>query len=524
MIQAMYLLNCLLLLGGAWNADLAGKQMADNHGSPECQRGQIRLAGLTSPAVISESMFIHAEDMPPDSVVSFYIDGRFADRQDDSPYWLGGINGAGEPNGFRVEPLGFGKHQVRATAMVRGRKTCSDVVEIEVIRSNNASFSDSLTPYQHQLFSLESNGSKASQTAATTIGISGQSATRRSIAAMYGNWGFDLFLDYGSDRSAILRNLSPKNWAPPRVEPGLPWSMRFSPDAVFYHRIPQQWPRIPLPARYFRNVQLNTAHGGDGIGFAEVIANPQSSHLIIRSQWYNVQSTRVEIPFRIPFDWSKELPTTEAGDRHVIFIDPAKMSFVSAYKTSASPRSGTPSALYAAGPTPFNSMGDSGGSIAANFAELPLLIQPGESTDPLHPIRHAIGGPVRRVWAARVYPATAWDAGIITAKDTCSGQGQMNTGLIPYGGVIQLDPKLDLEKLSLSLPARRILEAMQTYGYYVMDYGCADLDIYTALDSAELEPYGGLWGSDRGPGVQNEIQRILTTSTLYVVAPLVKKQ
>jgi hypothetical protein len=100
----------------------------------------------------------------------------------------------------------------------------------------------------------------------------------------------------------------------------------------------------------------------------------------------------------------------------------------------------------------------------------------------------------------------------------------MNTGLVPYGGVIQLDPELDLGKLNLSLPALRILQAMQTYGYYVMDYGCADIDIYTALDAAELDPYGGLWGSARGPGVQNEIQRVLSTSTLYVVAPLIKKQ
>jgi hypothetical protein len=71
----------------------------------------------------------------------------------------------------------------------------------------------------------------------------------------------------------------------------------------------------------------------------------------------------------------------------------------------------------------------------------------------------------------------------------------------------------------------RILQAMQTYGYYVMDFGCADFDIYTAISAEELDPYGGLWGyNKRGAGVQNEIERVITTQKLYVAAPLYKKQ
>jgi hypothetical protein len=35
---------------------------------------------------------------------------------------------------------------------------------------------------------------------------------------------------------------------------------------------------------------------------------------------------------------------------------------------------------------------------------------------------------------------------------------------------------------------------------------------------------GGLWGYNKhGPGVQNEIERVITTQKLYVVAPLFKK-
>ncbi len=100
----------------------------------------------------------------------------------------------------------------------------------------------------------------------------------------------------------------------------------------------------------------------------------------------------------------------------------------------------------------------------------------------------------------------------------------MNTGLVPYGGVLQLDPALDLSKVVLSLPARRLLEAMQTYGYYVIDFGCADLDIYTAAPASEFEAYGGIWGySAKGPGVQTEINKVIAANLLYVVAPLYKK-
>jgi hypothetical protein len=99
-----------------------------------------------------------------------------------------------------------------------------------------------------------------------------------------------------------------------------------------------------------------------------------------------------------------------------------------------------------------------------------------------------------------------------------------NNGLVPYGGVIQLDPTVTLSSLNLSLPALRILQAMQTYGYYVVDFVCTDIDIYTAIPETELDPYGGSHGNADGSGVQGEIQNVLLSNKLYVVAPLTKKQ
>jgi hypothetical protein len=432
-----------------------------------------------------------------------------------------------EPKGFDTENIGYGIHRIRAVVVDNKKKTYSShVVEVRVIPSNNNNFSSSLIPYHSgiKLRRQRQDSGNALPSEIQSFVNPEDASLRRSIVDMYRGWGVDLFLDKASDQSDILRSLSPMNWTHPKKSSGKPWSMMFSSDAVFYHAIPTEWPRIELPQGYFHQVQLNTAHGGDGIGFGQVVASQTSKVQTIKSQWYDVQSTLRFISYRIPTDWPKGLPTTMAGDRHVIFIDPQKKTFVSTYKASVNASGKGPDSLYAAGPTPFDSMGDYGGSIAANFAELPLLIQPGESTNVTEPIHHAIGGPVRRVWAARVYPASAWDAGVQTGKDTCSGTGHMNTGLVPYGGVIQLDPKLDLKKFKLSLPAFRILQAMQTYGYYVMDYGCTDLDIYTALDASEFDSYGGLWGSPSGVGVQNEIEQVIRQSTLYVVAPLYKKE
>jgi hypothetical protein len=299
--------------------------------------------------------------------------------------------------------------------------------------------------------------------------------------------------------------------------------MAFSPDAPFYHAIPALWPKVGLPSGYIQQLQMSSAYGGDGIGFGETVAAATDPQLTVRSQWYSDANTLRTFPFRMKKNWNTSLPSLTEGDSHMIFVDPTTNTFISSYETTLNQQTGGPNSLYASSPTSFNSLGDSGGSTAAHFADLPVMIQPGEATNPTKPISHAIGGAMERIWAARVYPATARDAGMTTDKNSCSS-GYMNTGLVPYGGVIQLDPKLDLTKLSLSLPALRILQAMQTYGYYVMDFGCGDMDIYSAMSESEVERYGGMYGNVNGPGVQNEIQRIISTSELYVVAPLIKKQ
>jgi hypothetical protein len=405
------------------------------------------------------------------------------------------------------------------------------VLMIQVSANAQSTFSSGLSPYPN----ITTSGVTVSQ---IITNISNPNVTlstadnmvREQVVQMYLDAGIDISYDYTNDDSVALRGLSPTGEAPGYLFLPNP-ATSFSPDAPYYHTIPTDSPRVLLPAGYIQDVQVNSARGTgtntDGIGYGEVIASASDPNLTVRSMWPGVSSTLVTFPYHMPMNWYQSLPTNSMGDRHMIFIDPQTQTFVSSYKTRRNTTTYGPNADFANRPTSIIGLGDQGGSTAAKFAELPAMIQPWELTDTVYPIFHGIGGPVARVWGGRVYPASARDTGMLTGKDDCAEanntyQNYMNTGLVPYGGVIQLDPSLDLTTLGLSLPAFRLLQAMQTYGYYVMDFGCTDFDVYTAIDENEIEPYGGMYGNANGVGVQNEVKNVLINNRLYVVPPMVK--
>lgn len=489
--------------------------------------GSFTLSGLISPATVADSIFVSASGVPASATVEYFVDNVLKATETASPYWMGG-QASSSPKGFSINGVGAGEHNLRATAtLANGSTLASNTVTLNVVPSINSQFSGSLAPYANQLSAQQTIlGTVASALANASASLSStETTTRQSVLAMYLNWGIDPSLDNNHDISDVLDNLRPKSWQAPAsaVSANSVLSMGFSPDSPFYHAIPAQWPKVQLPSGYIKQLQMSSAYGGDGIGFGQTVASSSDPQLTVTSQWYSDTNTRRTFPFRMKQNWTASLPTQASGDKHMIFVDPVTNTFTGSYMTTLNSQTGGPNALYATSPTSFNSLGDSGGSTAAHFADLPVMIQPGEATNPNQPIRHAIGGPVERIWAARVYPAIARDAGMKNDTNSCSG-GAVNTGLVPYGGVIQLDPNLDLTKYSLSLPALRILQAMQTYGYYVMDFGCGDMDIYSAMSASEVDPYGGMYGNSHGAGVQNEIQRVISTSDLYVVAPLIKKQ
>src|ERR1700722_20354164 len=512
----------------AWGAPMESDSGICRLISNKSPRPPFTLSGLTNPAVVAESIFVSASAVPPGSSVAFCIDGVLHEVETRAPYWLGGEKDS-TPVGFPVTSLHVDRHELKAIAILGdGSRWPSEPLTLQVIASANTQFSPTLAAYANQPGAQANSLSSVLKNTSTAGAMlsPAEVEARQSILALYLNWGVDPSLDFGNDQSPVLLSLLPRSWAPTASSSsGRPPSTWFSADAPFYHPIPANWPRAVIPPGYFHHVQLSTSRDGDGIGYGQVTAAATDPQLIVKSQWHANAATHREFAFRMPISWAQSLPAQTAGDSHMVFIDPVARTFVSSYRTSVNPETGAPIALYASSPTAFNTLGDHGGSTASGFAELPLLIQPGEATNPTKPIAHAIGGPLGRTWAARVYPATAWDSGIKTSTNSCTHSGLTNTGLIPYGGVIQLDPNLDLARLNLSLPALRILQAMQTYGYYVMDFGCADFGIYTGISGAELEPYGGLWGYNKhGAGVQNEVERVITTQKLFVVAPLFKKQ
>lgn len=482
----------------------------------------LSIVGLVSPAVVSGAVLVSVVGASPSSPVTYCLDGRpqWVSSYDSTSSDEGGHSGV--RMGFSLSGVVTGKHFLQAFAVRSdGRVLASDVVTLLVEPTIDHEFSEALPAYALQPSVRQPLDMIVRRTSTPGAELTAEEVeTRRKVAAMYLNFGIDVSLDNEIDQSMVLTNLLPRSWAKPKTTDLTLLSMQFSSDASFYHPIPKGWPHVRLPRGYLRSIQLNTNQGGDGIGYGIAVAHLDAPIKTVSSMWYTQEETRKVFDFRVPDDWQQSLPERVAADRHMIFVDSANGTFISLYKTTVNPATGTPHALYASSPTSFDSLGDHGGSTASGFSELPLLIEPGEATSDGGAIRHAIGGPVSRTWAARVYPATARDYGVMTSTNSCTGKGMTNTGLVPYGGIIQLDPALDLTRMKLSRPALRILQAMQTYGYYVMDFGCSDLDIYTAIPERELAPFGGLYASSAGqPGVQAEIAMVLSSSDLYVVPP-----
>lgn len=512
--QAWLVAIVLAVAGGLYLHSQNASSCEDNAG------GVLSLRGLYEPPTIAGRLMVRAVPTTQPSTVVFSVDGKEISRTSKAPYDLDLRTG-------QSSEVSLGSHVLTACAITEsGTALSSGPVPFLAVSGIDSTFSPEFSPYVPHRSALAEDFETLLRSTATpgaALGIE-EAGARRLVFGMYLNFGIDPSLDAGNDQSDVLTAHRPSGASlPPLHRDSLPLSMWFSQDSVFYHSIPQEWPRAAVPIGYIRSVQFSTAYGGDGIGFGEIIAAPSDPLIEVRSQWYGVKSTLRVFDFRMPVRWSSRLPTQERGDRHLIFVDPTTNTFISSYKTSKNASTGGPDGLYISYPHSLEGAADIGGSVAAGFAELPLLVQPGEATDPNRDIPHAIGGAVARTWAARVYPATARDADVLASVNPCTHHGFTNTGIVPYGGIIQLDPDLALQKLGLSLPARRILRAMQVYGYYVMDFGCADLDIYTALDSEELVPYGGVWGNKHGPGIQSEIQGVIEHSRLFIVPPPIKR-
>jgi hypothetical protein len=386
-----------------------------------------------------------------------------------------------------------------------------------------------------------------------------QEALRRSVISMYRDAGVDVSLDieHGWGSQVLLAKM-PKTWSTNTPTPlAGEFSQPYSVDAAWNLRIPRGHPRIALPRSYFNSLQLTSpdsaAHpGGDGIGMGIVVAKRDDPVRTIVRAWIN-QPAQEEIALRISDDAERYASRNRHSDRHLILIDPEDLSCICTMKirfpgdplgitvigTETFGGAGLRTGYYAralatAKKHRLDGIGAEGvtGTVAAGFPQLGLLIRAGEVTNASAPIRHALGGPSGPLMKARAYPASSWDSFI----DTC----EANFGALPYGALVQLDPAVDLRALleagKVSFPAYRILEALQNYGWYMVDSSDGGsgkgvrMGIYASNPASEYKSVRPPSVDSSGVfAVSKELEKFITgdpffgvSPRFYVVAPLVK--
>lgn len=386
-----------------------------------------------------------------------------------------------------------------------------------------------------------------------------QAMARKAVIAMYRDAGIDVSLDNEQSwTSKVLLEKMPKTWSTRTPQPlGGEFKGVYSIDAAWNLKIPRGHPRVALPENYFNTLQLCSPNspampGGDGIGMGVVVANPGDPVRTLVKAWSKMP-TQTVYELRISDRANDFASLNPRSDRHLIFIDPVDLSCVCALKIrlpgdplgvvatqeenyqAAGLREGYYARALAAGlKHRLDGICSEGptGSVAAGFSQLGLLLRTGEVTDKVHPIRHALGGTSAWLMKARVYPASAWDSWI----STCAA----NVGAIPYGALVQLDPTLDLKALldsgKLSFPAFRILEAIQTYGWYMTDSSDGGSGkgvtfmIYAANPASEYaETHPPSVAESGVQAVGKELSKFIIgdaffgpRAKFYVVAPLVK--
>jgi hypothetical protein len=364
-------------------------------------------------------------------------------------------------------------------------------------------FSEELAPYPIQPSAQTRSVDDILQrttTAANRVSA-GVTACRTAIITMYRTIG----IDPSAERTTLRRYL-PTTWSHQTPQPlSGAYPQPFSIDCPMYHAIPATSPRVLLPEGYVTSCHVATigAHG-DGWGIGVVIGTAKDPLRRIVQTWDRDEPRKGDREFalHVPDTVGESLPRN-TGDRHLVIIDAATASMATTWHAGIHGELLTGWRAY--GPYPLGSLGVGEGTNAAQISDLAGLLRAGEASNPTKPIPHALFGPSRKFWKAIVYPAINWDEWV--------GASDGGQGVVPYGGVIQLDPHLDLGQLTLSLPARRILEAIQRYGWYLHDTGVRDVDIWSCADGDEL-----------GQHADDEIRGVLASAHLYLVPAPAKYQ
>ncbi len=376
----------------------------------------------------------------------------------------------------------------------------------------NEGFSDALEPY----YSMASAASKTVDDMYALVADSEidansneeEIADRKAVIDMYKKAGFDITADLNDNISSmVLRAHAPQTYShlTPKPLTGN-YEQPYSIDAPWNNPIPKANPRTEITSWttetkdtdgsvtdvktavnfQFTAVRPKGATNGNGLGIPIIIADENDGFETFANKYstnYIVTTTGTKI--RVPENYGDMLNDISTGDRHGVFIDDTTKMGVHTWSTVAS---NTMRGYELAGGllkdfdaragshTSYIDLSGMGNEMRAgvNAAGIPMdaiTIKSADLDDDGKDINHALGAALGTVMRARVYPAYDMDSGILS--NTAA------VGCIPYGGIIQLDPSLDLEGMyasgKLSLPGYKILKAWRDYGMYNVDQSTSDM-------------------------------------------------
>lgn len=324
-----------------------------------------------------------------------------------------------------------------------------------------------------------------------------QKETRMKMIEMYQKVGFDISRGWESGKfgatnpqDARLRADRPSTWSTETPKPleGR-YEQPFSIDACWNNEIPYDFPRVEMPREVFSfeglmiaTVSSNLQTGGNGTGIPIIIGyKDDETKLMVDMERGN--GIRKLFEFVMPADVTDRINKNTASDQHALFIDDEKKVCIQSWITMAENSWRSPD--LANGPIPgynmrawctsnlvrLDGIGNEGraGVYAAQAATLGFTIKDWEITEPDAEINHAISGAFNPLCNGFIYPAARSDAGDAGLNNPG------NCGSLIQGGILQLDPDFDLKSVydsgKLSLPAYKILKAMQKYGMYNLDKG-----------------------------------------------------
>ena len=399
-----------------------------------------------------------------------------------------------------------------------------------------------------------------------------QEKALRDMIQMYKDVGIDVSLDMEHNLSSYRMIADfPQSWS---TETPIPlgespdYSGAFSIDAPWNNKIPEDAPRSYMPPESLiprinlAVVKANVDDGGYGTGIPIIVSNSSDPFMTIASK-YSTGSVGKVFYVHVREDFRDYINNNKVGDEHVQFIDSETNTSVQTWATRGIQGDTRGYRFVHTGALPdydiragavslefrLDGIGAEGqaGVNAANPPTMAFTLKSSEVQSTTELFNHALGGAIGQNIGARVFPSISVDASSFV-KDNKGSNRLYNIGVLPYGGVAQLDPELDLDKLyytdkKISFHTYRILKAMQEYGFYNIDCsggnGVGGILMYTSTYSKDYinpnfegfnVPYKD--GAQGFANVNAELHAILYNDwewfglkeqpKLYVTVPVVK--